>query len=199
VPSGSTFTNEVDSIAQYLCAKDFGIDDSCMDIQGDDGVYSTDRPEALIEHFESYGLKVNSSKSLTSMDQAIYLQQIYELDSIKGDTIGGVYSTYRALCRIIYPERYNKYSVDGISGADFNSIRAISILENCSYHPLFEELVKFVASIDKINLQFSEAGLLNYIRRVNKTEGTQGIFDYRRGDRLKGIKSFKTFALLSKL
>jgi hypothetical protein len=40
VPSGSAFTNEVDSIAHFLCARALGVEVRNMDIQGDDGVYS---------------------------------------------------------------------------------------------------------------------------------------------------------------
>jgi hypothetical protein len=161
-------------------------------------VYATDKPEELLQHFGQYGLKVNSEKSYISSHEAVYLQNLYSTDYLRDDLIGGIYSTYRALCRIIFPERYNKYSDDGIGGADFSSIRTISILENCKFHPLFEDFVKFISEMDKHTLHFSGDGLTNYIRRVNKTEGTRGIFDYRHGDRLKGIKSFKSFQILSK-
>jgi hypothetical protein len=44
VPSGSTFTNEVDSIAQYIVASEFLDDMDLFDIQGDDGCLSNRWP-----------------------------------------------------------------------------------------------------------------------------------------------------------
>jgi hypothetical protein len=199
VPSGSTFTNEVDSIVQFICARSFNLNESEMDIQGDDGVYITPKPDSLLNHFSEFGLSVNKKKSHISKDECIYLQNLYSRDYSRDGIVRGVYSTYRALNRILHPERYDKYSVDEITGADYNSIRAISIIENCRYHPLFEEFVKFIYTLDKYDLRYSQQGLSSYIKRIRNTEGAEGIFNYRRGDELKGIARFHTVQLLSKL
>jgi hypothetical protein len=200
VPSGSTFTNECDSLVQYICAKSFGLEDNCMNVQGDDGAYAVEDPELLISHFEQFGLSVNKSKSLVSDRSVLYLQNYHSPDYVNDEGLfAGIYSTYRALNRIIYPERYTDYSVYGIKGADFNSIRTISILENCSYHPLFEELVKFVGTIDKYSLNYSQLGLTRYCQRIRNTQGSDEVRRYRRGDVLSGIDNFKTVKILSEL
>lgn len=200
VPSGSTFTNEVDSLVQYLCAKDFGIPDHLLNIQGDDGVYVVDDPDSLYSHFESFGLVVSKEKSLVSNNSVLFLQNYHSPDYISDEGLfAGVYSTYRALTRIIFPERYDEFSDSGIDGADFYSLRTISILENCCYHPLFEEFVKFVATIDKYSLNYSQKGLRRYCQYVSNLKGSDEIRRYRRGDEVSGIESFKTLKVLSKL
>jgi len=200
VPSGSTFTNEVDSLAQFLCAKDFNINDNDMTIQGDDGVYLVDDSESFLSHFERYGLNVSRDKCLVSNNSVLYLQNYHSPDYVSDEGLfAGVYPTYRALNRIIHPERYDQFSDYDIDGADFYSIRTISILENCRYHPLFEDLVKFVYTIDKYSLNFSQKGLERYCQYVFKNDGSDEITKYRRGDDVQGIRSFKTFEILSKL
>lgn len=200
VPSGSTFTNEVDSITQYLCAKDFGISDLDMNIQGDDGVYCIQDAESLFNHFERYGLKISKEKSLVSSNSVVFLQNYHSPDYTDDEGLfAGIYSTYRALGRIIFPERYDQFSDYEIEGADFYSIRTISILENCSNHPLFEELVRFVASIDKYSLKYSQRGLKKYCQYLLNSQGSDEIRRYRRGNDVSGIENFKTVQLLSKL
>lgn len=200
VPSGSTFTNEVDSLAQYLCAKDFGISDFDMNIQGDDGVYITKDPDSLFSHFEGFDLNVSKEKSLVSNNSVLFLQNYHSPDYVSDEGLfAGVYPTYRALNRIIHPERFDKFSDSGIDGADFYSIRTISILENCCYHPLFEDFVKFVATIDKYSLKYSQKGLKRYSQFVFKNDGSDEITKYRRGNSISGINSFKTVKILSKL
>jgi hypothetical protein len=196
VSSGSTFTNEVDSIAQFLIARDFGIAESDMCIQGDDGLYIVDDADKLFNHFEKFGLVVNQDKSYVSKTNCQFLQNYYSPLYLRNNIIGGIYPTYRALSRIAYLERFTNISDTDISGADYFSIRAISILENCRNHPLSKELVKYIYQMDKYNLSFSEAGLSEYIRRNSETTGTEDIFNYRYGDDIKGIKKFETFKLL---
>lgn len=200
VPSGSTFTNEVDSIVQYLCAKDFGLDDFSINIQGDDGVYAISDSDLLISHFESFGLNVSKEKSLVSNNSVLFLQNYHSPDYISDEGLfAGIYPTYRALNRIIHPERFDQFSDSGLEGADFYSIRTISILENCKYHPLFEDLVRFVVTLDKYNLEFSQKGLKKYCQYIFNTDGSDEITRYRRGDDVSGISRFKTLEILSKL
>jgi hypothetical protein len=200
VPSGSTFTNEVDSLVQFLCAKSFGIDTLDMNIQGDDGVFIVDDPDSLYAHFESFGLSVSKSKSLVSNNSVLYLQNYHSPDYINDEGLfGGIYSSYRALNRILYPERYDQFSDYGIKGADYYSIRTISILENCVNHPLFEELVKFIATIDKYSLQFDQKSLVRYCQQISQSQGSDEIRRYRRSDNVSGLNSFKTVKILSSL
>ena len=172
VPSGSTFTNEVDSIVQYLVASNCSsVDTNYCSIQGDDGVYFSSDPDDLFSCFEKVGLDVNKDKSLVSNSTVNYLQLLYHSDYNRGDNLVGVYSTYRALIRLVYPERFEDFSKDDISGKDYFAIRSISILENCKNHPLFKEFVNYVYKLDKYKLSFSDLGLVNYIKRINRQEG----------------------------
>lgn len=200
VPSGSTFTNEVDSIVQYLVAASCEVVKflSLSQIQGDDGVYITSDPDVLFKCFTKYGLIVNMDKTVVADDYAIYLQLLFHGDYKKNGKYVGVYSVYRALNRILYLERFDKIDEDGLSGQDYFAIRTISILENCKHHPLFEELVHYVATLDKFSLKFSNPGLQAYIKKVQRQEGKDVTFsNWQYGDDVKGIASFETARLLS--
>jgi hypothetical protein len=198
VPSGSTFTNEVDSICQYLVAREYD-DDVLCDIQGDDGAYVVNYPDELIKQFESKGLNVNEEKTNISKDFVIYLQNLYHPDYSNDGLIGGIYPTYRALNRILYLERFTDLEKNSISGKDYFSIRTITILENCKYHPLFKQLVEFVFKLDKYELGYSREGLIKYIQGIKESSGTQGILQFRYEDDIKGIENFETVKILKSL
>lgn len=202
VPSGSTFTNEVDSIAQYLIAKTVeGIDDNLINIQGDDGVYAIpeDLVEKLYHNFDHYGLNINEAKGSNSDNYVIYLQNLFHIDYMKEGLIGGIYPLNRALNRIIYQERWNDFEKYGLEGKDFYAIRTISILENCKYHPLFEDFVKMIIKYDKYSLRVTDEGLRKYIDMLVSKEGSEGIVDNQYGDKIRGIKNFESFKLIRKL
>ena len=165
VPSGSTFTNEVDSIAQMIVL--FNAGETQYDVQGDDAIVITRDPDRLFQKYEEAGFVINREKSYISDNFAVYLQNLYHTDYRDGDgIIGGIYPTYRALNRILYLERYIDFEQDEIPGRDYFSIRTICILENCKYHPLFKQLVKFVYNLDKYNLTYEGDSLTKYIQRM---------------------------------
>jgi hypothetical protein len=198
VPSGSTFTNEIDSICQFLIAKSYPHESlDKFQIQGDDGLYACKDPSKLMEWFESYGLNVNEDKSLVRTDTAQYLQLVYN-DKYSRDGINvGVYPTYRALLRLCYLESFTDFSRDNIEGKDYFAIRALSILENCKYHPYFERLVKFVIDRDKYSLDVSDQGLTSYIKLREKQDGKDINFNiYQYGDYAVGIRNFESYKLM---
>lgn len=203
VPSGATFTNEVDSIVQWLFTQDpsVSISDELVQIQGDDGAYlvSQKQLDSLKSLFASCGLKMSDDKSLLSDNSLVYLQRLYIADLMKDGFVGGVYSVYRALNRIVHQERYSDFQDYGLSGVDYYSIRSISILENCKYHPLFEDLVKFVWERDKYRLKFSGKSVHKYSDMLANGTGTGGLLYNQFGDNVSGIFSFETVKLLSKL
>lgn len=203
VPSGSTFTNEVDSIVQAIIAISSGlVTEDRFQVQGDDGVYLVpfDKVEELKEKFLSNGLIVNGDKSYVSSNYAIYLQNLYHFDyKDKSGVIGGIYPVYRALNRLMYQERWSTFEDYGIIGRDYYSIRSICILENCKYHPLFKELVKFILSKDKYSLVVSDKGLTKYVQMISETKGAGEILNHQYGDNVSGIKSFETFKLIKEL
>jgi hypothetical protein len=192
VPSGSVFTNLIDSMFQ-LAAADV---DVCQ-VQGDDGVY-LGQLEYWADKFRHYGLNVNMEKSDCSPDYAIYLQNYYSRNytAIKpgqGRMLVGIYPLSRALNRLVHLERWTDLEDLGISGPDFFSIRAIAILENCKHHPGFPKLVKFIQEQDKYNLNFSEQGLNAYVESLSRR--APGLL-HQRGDNVKGIRSFEAYKLL---
>lgn len=202
VPSGSTFTNEVDSIAQATIAKTVtSILESDFQIQGDDGAYLLldNAIDELYNSFTDYGLTVNRDKSYQSKNYVIYLQNLYHMDYIKNGKISGIYPIYRALNRIIYQERWQDFEDYDISGKDYYSIRTISILENCKHHPLFEDLVKLIVKYDKYSLDFDDQGLRKYVLMLNQTEGKDMILKHQYGTDPTGIKNFESFKLIKKL
>lgn len=201
VPSGSTFTNEVDSIVQFSIARSFGIDVENIQVQGDDGVYllDKDKVDSFVNHFKSFGLVVNEKKSFRSQEFAVYLQSLFHIDYLKDGFIGGIYPVYRALNRIIYQERWSTFEDYGISGRDYYSIRTICIVENCKYHPLFKELVKFVLDNDKYSLDYSDQGLSKYVQMIDESKGAGEILRHQFGDNVSGINKFETVKIIREL
>lgn len=202
VPSGSTFTNEVDSIVQYCVAVASGVIGRHAQIQGDDGLYTTNNPDKLFKTFKDHGLNVNEDKSDVSNEYCTFLQKLYHPSFRLADgVIPGVYSSYRALMRLVYPESLvSKKTLKsaGVSTRDYNSIRAIQILENCKNHPLFFDLVRFV------NDRWEDQCLsVINIKAVNKmrefAKQNPGSFKQQYGDNLSSWESFKTNMLLSVL
>jgi hypothetical protein len=203
IPSGSAFTNEVGSVWQHFVAQDFDPSEIKFDQQqGDDGAYATSKPEELKDHFRRYGVEVNDDKSYIANDYIIYLQNLYHQDYVtkdkeNQDIIRGIYPTYRALLRIVYLERFNDISKEeNLNGKDYFAIRTLSILENCKYHPLFEDFVFYVMSLDKYSLNASDSGIDAYVRYREKLEGKDVRFtEYKRGDSLS-IKDFEAYKIV---
>lgn len=198
IPSGSTFTNEVDSISQYLIAINSGFanDPSLMQIQGDDGVYLVSKPDPFKDSFRKYGLQVNDDKSYISRDYVVYLQSLFHKEFSKSGVISGIYSTYRALLRIVYLERFIDLK-DEISGKDYFAIRTLSILENCKHHPLFREFVLYVLSIDKYNLEFSDQGLRSFVKMRRDQEGKDITFrNWSYGEDVVGIYNYDSYKII---
>jgi hypothetical protein len=197
VPSGSSFTNTVDSLAQWIAS---GQEYDCQ-IQGDDGLYRVQRGEydSLLDRMKSYGFIVNEEKSDVFEDkEGSYLQRYYSQSypNNYGSGLGGVYSAYRALARIKYLERWTNFSSMGIEGSDFFALRTITILENCKHHPAFTELVIYVHSLDKFGLKYTKAGLDAYSRSMT-SKARAGIFNQYGLE--EGIENFETVKILKSL
>lgn len=203
IPSGSTFTNEVDSIVQLgiamLCK--FIHESECI-IQGDDGVYVMSREN--IAEFESKfayaGLKLEKSKSLIASDCVVFCQNLYH-DDYRDATgfIGGIYPTYRAINRILFHERFVYLESLGMNGKDYFGIRCLTILENCKYHPLHEELVRFVLSKEKFSLDISDDSLTKYSLYLSRSNDTTGNLNHQYGSQVMGIRNFVTYKLVQKI
>lgn len=202
VPSGSTFTNECDSIIQYQVSQEYYEDLFNFQIQGDDGIYAVRDPDSFLDHFKKYGLTVNKDKSYTSNSFCTYLQLLYDEEYRASDgIIHGIYPTYRALLRICYQERFDSFKKEGITGKDYYAIRTLSILENCKHHPLFHNLCDYVIGLDKYSLIPSDEGVSTFVKSKQRNLGKDVNFNiYRPGDDVQGIKNFKSYQyILSKM
>jgi hypothetical protein len=197
VPSGSTFTNEVDSLAQYIVFRNCGLRPEKFVIQGDDALVAcTETQKDNINNMmKSYGMLINDEKSYFT-HFGVYLQNLYSTDYRTSGIISGIYPVYRALNRLIYQERWSNFEDYGIMGKDYYSIRSISILENCKHHPLFEQFVKFVYELDKYNLEYSENGLAKYIDSLDLDKSSVGGIANQYGDDVRGISNFSTVKLI---
>lgn len=199
VPSGSSFTNSVDSLVQ-LFVSDHSRFDRCQ-IQGDDGVYILDKSESdsFPERFKTRGLDLNESKSAVfDTTEALFLQRYYHPDYSNrgGGGLGGVYSLFRAYNRIKYLEKWTDFDKEGISGADFFSLRTIMILENCKHHPGFEQFVQAVKNWDRKGLTYTQSGLKAFSRSL-QSKAKAGLFGAEQSFK-RGIHSFETVKLLNK-
>lgn len=203
VPSGSAFTNEIDSIAQYQGMKKSGCVSNLeiSQCQGDDGVCPSSRPDELFASFISDGFDINTEKVFINDNFIVFLQSLYHIDYRDNQNIvRGIYPTYRALLRIVFLERFDDFSKDGISGADYFAIRTISILEQCKHHPLFRDLVKYIWSLDKYKLSVSDLGLSAYVNARLSKEGKDVNFrNWSYGQDVAGIKAFESFKIIAEL
>jgi hypothetical protein len=191
VPSGSAFTNTIDSIVQWSVNNG----KYACQIQGDDGIYRVPRSELDLFHksFEEAGLVLNDDKSeIFEGQEGIFLQRYYNpiYRSIDQDGLGGVYSLYRAFNRIKYLERWTDLDKIGMEGSDFFSLRTIMILENCKHHPGFVEAVTLAHSLDKKGLHYSKQSVSAFSRAMAAKSRAKVV------NIEKGIDSFETVKVL---
>lgn len=84
----------------------------------------------------------------------------------------GVYSTYRALGKLMGQERYYD---PRIWGPSMVVLRYLSILENCKYSPLFKELIDFVRVRDKYHLGIDIPGFFDDISSLSSKAMEHGL------------------------
>jgi hypothetical protein len=196
VPSGSSFTNTVDSLVQFAASGK----ETKSQVQGDDGVYLINKNDldSFLKRFEDAGLKLNRDKSTVfETKETVYLQRYYHPDyRSKDGGLGGVYSLYRAFARIKYLERWTDFKTMDIEGADFFALRTITILENCKHHPGFEQAVRLAHKLDKFRLAFSSQGLAAYSKAM-ESKSRAGVFNQY--GLQKGINAFETVKILKTL
>jgi len=206
VPSGSCFTNLIDSIIQAGVAltNDF-IKECEMMINGDDGVYMM-----LKEHVPSFEatwkaarLNLGKEKVRIAANWCTYCQRFYHIDYIKDDVIGGIYPTYRAINRLVWLEQFvilkKKGDKHGISSRDHFGTRTLTILEQCKYHPLFEDLVRFVLAREKFALNITEGGLIAYAESLRKGRELADALNPQFDPSITGIYDFESYKLIQKI
>ena len=201
VPSGSVFTNWIDSVVQLEvaahCAEVLGSEfASWNQVQGDDGllVLPGVKDVGLVaECMLDFGLEMSEDKQFVGDDDCLYLQRYYHRD-VKG----GMYPTYRALNSLMGQERF--FDEDDW-GADMVTLRSIMILENAKYSPLFTDLIEFVMDGDKYRLGAAWPGgidsLLFESDVIQRAESIAGFIpSYNQEDRLRGLRNFETYKFI---
>jgi hypothetical protein len=170
--SGSGGTNADETLAhralQYeaaLAAKTtLNPNSQCL---GDDGVltYPGITVEDVVRSYTAHGQEMNESKQYVSKQDCIYLRRWHHTDYRLRGVCVGVYSTYRALGRLMEQERY--YDPD-VWSAKMVALRQLSIIENVKYHPLRDQFAEFCMRRDKYRLGIDIPGFLNNIDKIAK-------------------------------
>nr|UAW00590.1 MAG: RNA-dependent RNA polymerase [Porcine picobirnavirus] len=129
---------------------------------GDDGILSYPGITAkdVTEVYSAHGLDMNPEKQEESAQFCTYLRRWHHVDYRVDGVCVGVYSTMRALGRLCMQERY--YDPEDW-GPKMVALRELSILENCKWHPLKEEFVKFCMNKDKFRLGLDIPGFLDNV------------------------------------
>jgi len=203
IPSGSGWTNAIDSKIQIGIAllNSFISELECQ-VQGDDGVYIMlkDEIDAFVKSFKYAGLKLEISKSKVSNNCAVFCQKLYHVDyTDENGVMNGIYPTYRAINRLLFQERFVNFKSLGLQGKDYYGIRSLTILENCKYHPLFEELVRYVLSKEKFSMDVSQDGLNRYLKLTDEDPTGFSRVNQQYGSSVVGIQDFESYKLIKKI
>nr|AVX53276.1 RNA-dependent RNA polymerase [Marmot picobirnavirus] len=168
--SGSGGTNADETLAhralQFEAAQSKGarlnLNSQCL---GDDGIltYPGITVEDVVRSYTKHGLEMNDSKQYASTQDCIYLRRWHHNEYRIDGICAGVYSTFRALGRLRYLERYQdpKYW-----GPKMVALRQLSIIENVKYHPLREQFAEFCMKRDKYRLGIDIPGFLEDIEKL---------------------------------
>nr|QQM99862.1 RNA-dependent RNA polymerase [Picobirnavirus sp.] len=162
--SGSGGTNADETLLhralQYEAAEHHGVKlnphSMCL---GDDGIlsYPGITADEVVKVYSRHGLEMNPDKQYTSKDDCTYLRRWHHKDYRSNGVCVGVYSTFRALGRLMEQERY--YNPEEW-GPKMVALRQLSIIENCKHHPLREKFADFCMRGDKYRLGLDIPGFL---------------------------------------
>lgn len=126
---------------------------------GDDGVisYPGITVDDVVRSYTKHGLEMNTSKQYASTQDATFLRRWYSTTYVIDGICRGVYPSMRALGRLKYMERWMDPE---IWSPKMVALRQLSILENCKWHPMKEQLVAFCMKRDKYRLGIDIPGFL---------------------------------------
>nr|UAW00793.1 MAG: RNA-dependent RNA polymerase [Porcine picobirnavirus] len=170
--SGSGGTNADETLAhralQYEAAIKAGAKlnpySQCL---GDDGVLTFPgiTVDKVMEAYTAHGQEMNESKQYVSKHDCVYLRRWHHDQYRQNGICVGVYSTYRALGRLMEQERF--YDPD-VWSAKMVALRQLSIIENVKYHPLRDQFAEFCMKRDKYRLGIDIPGFLDNIDSIAK-------------------------------
>nr|UAW00491.1 MAG: RNA-dependent RNA polymerase [Porcine picobirnavirus] len=134
---------------------------------GDDGILSAPNlsVEDVVQAYTSHGMEMNPEKQYVSKHDCVVLRRWHSIDYRVNGIMVGVYSTFRALGRLLAQERF--YDPEEW-GPEQVTLRAWSILENCNNSPYFEEFVQFCMKGDKYRLGLDLPGFMDNIQSIAK-------------------------------
>lgn len=132
---------------------------------GDDGIlsYPGISVESVTEAYRSHGLVCNPEKQYASLQECVFLRRWHHKDYRVSNTCVGVYSTFRALGRLRYLERFMDPAV---WSPTMVALRQLSIIENVKWHPLFHEFIDFCMTRDKYRLGIDIPGFLDELPQL---------------------------------
>jgi hypothetical protein len=156
---------------------------------GDDGLLSYPGIDLdhVIDSYTSHGLEMNESKQFVSKTEAEYLRRWYSSDYRVDGTCHGVYSTYRALGKLMGQERF--YDPDEW-GPEMVSLRYLSIIENVKWHPARNEFLEFCVKGDKYRLGLDIPGFLDNLDNLVKSSDIAHEFTSYTGSDQSGIQNW---------
>jgi hypothetical protein len=179
-PSGDIMTNTGDSVGQHYVTSDLNYF-SPRQLQGDDnyGHIKIGMLENLADHCARAGLEVHPDKSLVDSSVASFVSRWYTSENrmrLDDRALGGIYSIGRLAVRLKYPERWTDFKRFGLTGAQYYNGSTVSKLANSINHPKFDEVLKYVLSIDKYLSGASETDY-NLFIRTQVAKQRAGVFD----------------------
>jgi hypothetical protein len=129
---------------------------------GDDGILTY--PGITVDHvmksYTQHGQDMNLLKQYVKTDEVIFLRNWHHQNYRVNGVCVGVYPTMRALGHLMFQERWHDPKTWGPKAV---AMRALSIINNCQYHPLGTEFVKFCVAKDKFRLGLDIPGFLQSI------------------------------------
>jgi hypothetical protein len=143
---------------------------------GDDGIlsYPGITVDSVVKAYESHGQECNKDKQYASTQDCVYLRRWHHTDYRVDGVCVGVYSTYRALGRLRYLERFMDPEY---WSKEMVALRQLSIIENCKWHPLFHQFIDFCMKRDKYRLGLDIPGFMANIAKL-ATEATDHMQDF---------------------
>lgn len=187
MPSGSGGTNADETLSHRCLQLEAAITSHaelnrhsmCL---GDDGLLSY--PGIDLDHvldtYTSHGMEMNESKQFVSKTEAEYLRRWYSTEYRINGISRGVYSTYRALGKLMGQERFYDPK---LWGPEMVVMRSLSIIENCKWHPAKEEFLEFCVKGDKYRLGLDIPGFFdNLAKSYESNELAQSFKSYTAGD-----------------
>nr|QIJ70103.1 RNA-dependent RNA polymerase [Rabbit picobirnavirus 5] len=168
---------------------------------GDDGYlsYKGIDVDDVISAYTSHGQEMNPDKQSADKHSAVYLRRYFHASYRDSEGIMlGVYSTFRALGRLLYQERY--YDPE-VWSKEMVILRALSIIENCANSPVFERFVDFCITGDKYKLGLLIPGFFDglgtQVKRANEMiPDFLGYTKILQGDVGAGIQNWKVVKYL---